>query len=71
MKLLLAFTSTAEAGTGLVLLVSPPLAGRLLLGTEIVGPGVVACRIAGAALIGLGVASDLLTRRTYFDGGGK
>jgi hypothetical protein len=55
-KPLLAFTSAAEAGTGLLLMVSPPLAGRLLLGTELVGPGAVACRIAGAALVGLGVA---------------
>ena len=45
-----------EATTGLVLLAYPPIVVRLLFGAETMGPGVVMSRIAGIALIGLGVA---------------
>ena len=46
----------AEAGTGLLLLAYPPIIVRLLFGAEIAGVGIVMSRIAGIALIALGVA---------------
>ena len=56
MKKVLAFAAIGEAATGLILLVYPPIVVRLLFGAEISGVGVVMSRIAGIALIGLGVA---------------
>ena len=56
MNRVLSFTSVGEAATGLLLIVYPPIAVRLLFGAEISGAGVIMCRIAGIALIGLGVA---------------
>ncbi|MDB6133700.1 MAG: hypothetical protein JWM59_1943 [Verrucomicrobiales bacterium] len=57
MKLLLAITAVMEAVTGLGLLLSPSLIVRLLLGTPPDGlaAGTVG-RIAGAALLALGLA---------------
>jgi hypothetical protein len=52
----LALAAAAEAGTGLLLLAYPPIVVRLLFGVEIGGAGVIMSRIAGVALIGLGVA---------------
>ncbi len=52
----LALAATAEAGAGLLLLAWPSLVVRLLFGADISGIGVVMSRIAGIALIGLGVA---------------
>ena len=46
----------AEAGTGLILLACPPIVVRLLFGAEIDGAGFTMSRLAGIALIGLGVA---------------
>ena len=56
LKKLLALAAIAEATTGLALLVVPSLVGRLLFDAEIVGVGVIMSRLAGIALIGLGVA---------------
>jgi hypothetical protein len=56
MKKLLAIAALGEAGTGLVLLVYPPIAVRLLFAAEIAGAGVVMSRIAGISLIALGIA---------------
>ena len=55
MKRLLAVSAVGEAVTGLVLLVYPPIVVQLLFGAEISGAGIVMSRIAGIALIGLGV----------------
>lgn len=52
----LAFAALAEAGTGVILLAYPPIVVRLLFGVEIAGAGIIMSRIAGIALIGLGVA---------------
>ena len=46
----------AEAGTGVILLAYPPIVVRLLFAAEIAGVGVIMSRLAGIALIGLGVA---------------
>jgi hypothetical protein len=54
-KNVLAMSAAAEAGTGLLLLAWPPIVVRLLFCTEISGAGFVMSRIAGIALIGLGV----------------
>jgi hypothetical protein len=56
MKKALALVSVAEAGTGMILLAYPPIVVRLLFGVESVGAGTIMSRLAGAALIGLGVA---------------
>ena len=52
----LTLAAAAEAGTGLLLLAWPPLVVRLLFSAEISGAGVIMSRIAGIALIGLGVS---------------
>ncbi len=53
---LLRIASAGEATTGLVLLAYPPIVVRLLLGSETTGAGIFMSRIAGVALIALGVA---------------
>jgi len=56
MKKILMFVALAEAGTGVILLAYPPIVVRLLFDAEIVGAGVIMSRLAGIALMGLGVA---------------
>jgi len=56
MKKLLIFTAVAEAATGLALLIVPSLVGQLLLGEELAGVAIPVARVAGIALIALGVA---------------
>jgi hypothetical protein len=56
MNKLLSLSAIIEAATGLALLVIPSLVGRLLLGAELSGVSVVIGRVAGIALIALGVA---------------
>jgi hypothetical protein len=56
MKRVLNFAAVGEAATGLALLVVPSLVGQLLLGVELTGIAVPVARVAGIALIGLGVA---------------
>src|SRR5208283_4702434 len=55
-KYVLALAALAEAGTGVILVAYPPIVVRLLFGAEISGVGSIMSRIAGIALIGLGVA---------------
>jgi hypothetical protein len=55
MKKLLLLTGVAEAATGMALLLVPVLVGRLLLGVELAGVSVVVARVAGIALLALGV----------------
>ena len=56
MKRVLIFAAVGEAGTGLALLIVPSLVGRLLLGEELTGIAIPIARVAGIALIALGVA---------------
>ncbi len=56
MKTVLTLAAAAEAATGIVLVVYPPIVVQLLLGADIAGVGEVISRFAGIALIGLGVA---------------
>lgn len=56
MKLLLLFTALIEAATGLALLVVPAIVVKLLLGAEISGAAIPLGRVAGVALLALGVA---------------
>jgi hypothetical protein len=53
---LLAVVATAEALTGLALLIVPSLVGWLLLGVKLSGAAVPPAGVAGIALIGLAVA---------------
>jgi len=52
----LIFAAVGEAATGLALLLLPSLVGQLLLGTELTGIAVTVARVAGIALVGLGLA---------------
>jgi hypothetical protein len=52
----LALSAVGEAATGVALLIVPSLVGQLLLGSELTGTAVPVARVAGLALIGLGVA---------------
>ena len=56
MKAALVLAAVGEAATGAALLAVPALVGRLLLGVELAGAAVMVARVAGIALIGLGVA---------------
>ena len=56
MKWVLALAAVAEAATGVALLIVPSLVAQVLLGTELAGAGTTTARVAGIALIGLGVA---------------
>jgi hypothetical protein len=59
MNKVLKLAALAEAGTGVILLVVPPIVVRLLFGAEIAGipdVGVIMSRLAGIALVGLGTA---------------
>ena len=55
LKRLLVVAALAEAGMGVILLAYPPIVVRLLFAAEVAGAGIVMSRIAGIALIGLGV----------------
>ena len=59
MKHLLIVTAVIEAGAGLALLVVPAVVVQLLLGADISGAAIPLGRVAGAALLALGVASWL------------
>jgi hypothetical protein len=52
----LALSAVGEAAMGVALLVAPALVGQLLLGAELTGMAVPVARVAGIALIGLGIA---------------
>jgi hypothetical protein len=56
MKGALVLAAVGEAATGAALLVVPSLVGKLLLGVELAGAAASVARVAGIALIGLGVA---------------
>ena len=56
LKRVLPAAAIAEAATGAALLIVPSLVGRLLLGEDLAGAAIPVARVAGIALIGLGVA---------------
>ena len=56
MKSALTFAAIGEAATGLVLLIAPSFVGQLLLGEQLTGVAVPVARVAGIALIALGIA---------------
>jgi hypothetical protein len=56
MKRVLIFAAVGEAATGAALLIVPSLVGWLLLGEELTGIAIPVARVAGIALIALGVA---------------
>ena len=56
MKKVLVVAAVAEAATGMALLIVPSLVGQLLLGENLTGLAIPVARVAGIALIGLGVA---------------
>ena len=56
MKKVLNFAAVAEAATGMALLIVPSLVAKLLLGEALTGVAIAVARVAGIALIALGVA---------------
>ena len=52
----LVFAAVGESATGIALLIVPSFVGQMLLGTEVTGVEIHVARIAGIALIALGVA---------------
>jgi hypothetical protein len=56
MKHTLTIAALLEAATGLALLIVPSLVGQLLLGEHLVGIAGPVARVAGIALIALGIA---------------
>jgi len=56
MTRLLSFAAVAEALTGAALMAAPSLVGRLLLGEDLTGIAIPVARVAGIALVALGVA---------------
>ncbi|HQR11302.1 MAG TPA: hypothetical protein PLW68_08235 [Casimicrobiaceae bacterium] len=56
MKTALILAAAGEAVTGAALLVVPSMVGRLLLGEELGGAAIPVARVAGIALIALGIA---------------
>jgi hypothetical protein len=55
-KMALIFAAVVEALTGLALLLVPSMVGRVLLGEPLTGLAIPVARVAGIAVIGLGVA---------------
>jgi len=68
-KNVLAFAAVGEIVTGVALLLTPSLIGQWLFGAGLVGIAITMARVAGIALIGLGVAcwpgTPLLGMVTY------
>jgi hypothetical protein len=56
MKTALLLAAIGEAATGVALLIVPTLVGQLLLGEPLTGVAIPVARVAGIALIGLGIA---------------
>jgi len=56
MKKVLIFAAVGEAATGLALLAIPSLVGQLLLGEHLAGVAIPVARVAGIALMALGIA---------------
>lgn len=56
MRWALILAAVGEAATGAALLLVPSLVGQVLLGSELTGISAIVGRVAGIALIGLGVA---------------
>jgi hypothetical protein len=56
MKWALVLAAVGEAVTGVALLVVPSLVGQWLFGAELAGVAVTVARVAGIALIALGIA---------------
>ena len=56
MKKVLIFSAVAEAATGIALLIAPTLVWQLLLGKQLTGVAIPVARVAGIALVALGIA---------------
>jgi len=56
MQKLLGLAAVLEAATGLALMIHPSLIGQLLFGDGLAGAGIALARVAGIALLALGVA---------------
>ncbi len=56
MKTVLILAAVGEATTGVALLIVPSLVGRLFFGADLPGVAIPVARVAGIALIALGVA---------------
>jgi hypothetical protein len=61
-SLLLSLAAVIEAATGIALIVSPQTVGRLLLGADLAAAGIAVGRVAGIALLSLGLGCWLSRR---------
>lgn len=52
---LLSLAAAIEAATGVALIISPQVVAHLLLGANLAGPGIAVGRVAGIALLSLGL----------------
>jgi hypothetical protein len=72
MKQALVFAAIGETITGLALLIVPSWIGRLLFGAELTDMAAISARVAGIALVALGVAcwpgTQLIGMLTYSAG---
>jgi hypothetical protein len=72
MKPALVFAAIGEAMTGVALLIFPSWVGRLLFGVELADVAAIAARVAGIALVALGIAcwpgTQLIGMLTYSAG---
>ena len=68
MRRFLELTAAIEAATGLALIAAPNAVVRLLLGEEISGAAIPLGRVAGVALLALGVACWLASREGQSSG---
>jgi hypothetical protein len=57
LKTLHALAALLELATGLALVIGPATVTRLLMGSELFGPGMPLGRVAGFAMLSLGIAS--------------
>ena len=56
MRNVLTLAAVAEAATGFALVMAPSLVGQLFLGEQLTGVAIPVARVAGIALIALGIA---------------
>ncbi|HEX6825103.1 MAG TPA: hypothetical protein VF077_02210 [Nitrospiraceae bacterium] len=67
MNKILVVAAVSEIATGVALLILPSIVGRLLLGVELTGIAIPIARVAGIALLALGLACWPRRQRTESD----
>jgi hypothetical protein len=55
-RIVVTLSAAIEMATGIALIVSPGMVGRVLLGSDLSGAGIAVARVAGIALLALAIA---------------